>query len=161
MVGNMEPKLAALKAFLDELELPPAISTLQERKLIQKGVLLGQTLGGVDLGYSFSWYIRGPYSTQLAKSYYELDHALRVEPEEKRQLPESVRVRLQKVRPLLKVPKGVNLTQPDWLELLASVVYLERERGLDKSAIEKLVRKEKAHLADHLSNAYQALAMVA
>jgi hypothetical protein len=157
----MEPKLAALKALLDELDLPPAISTLQDRKLIQKGVLLGQTLGGVDLGYSYSWYIRGPYSTQLAKSYYELDHALRVEPDEKRQLPSSARVRLQKLRPLLKVPAGVDLTQPDWLELLASVVYLGRERGLDNKAIEALIRKEKAHLADHLSDAYQALAKAA
>src|SRR3712207_9330456 len=41
------------------------------RKRVQKAVYIGQ-LTGVDLGYRFSWYVKGPYSTALTRDYYDL-----------------------------------------------------------------------------------------
>ena len=34
----MEPKLVALKLFLDELEIPASIETIDDRKKVQKAV---------------------------------------------------------------------------------------------------------------------------
>jgi uncharacterized protein YwgA len=153
----MEPKLAALNSFLTELGVPPEVTRLDERKLIQKGVFLGQELGGVSLGYGFNWYIRGPYSPSLAKSYFSLAHALRVGNDDKRQLPGELREKLRSLSGLFQVPKGIPLSQADWLELLASIVFLRRIRRLKPADIEATIKTEKKHLAEYLPSAWESL----
>ena len=59
----MDAKLITLRLFLDALGQSVDIETVDDRKRVQKAVYLGQ-LSGVDLGYRFSWYVMGPYSTQ-------------------------------------------------------------------------------------------------
>ena len=71
----MERGRIALKLFWMNPGIPCDIDTLDDRKLIQKAVYLGQ-LSGVDLGYRFGWYIRGPYSTSLTRDYFSLAQAL-------------------------------------------------------------------------------------
>lgn len=47
---------------------------IEERKQFQKTVYLMQAFG-IKLGYDFSWYIEGPYSSALADVGYEIaDH---------------------------------------------------------------------------------------
>src|SRR5262245_31088985 len=71
----MEAKLEVLRLFLNALDVPSAIDTVNERKRVQKAVYLGQ-LSEIDLGYRFGWYIMGPYSTSLTQDYYQLSEAL-------------------------------------------------------------------------------------
>jgi hypothetical protein len=54
----MEKHQIALKLFLDELGVPIDTNNINDRKLAQKAVYLGQ-LSGVDLGYRFGWFSTG------------------------------------------------------------------------------------------------------
>ena len=65
----------------------------------------------------------GPYSPALTRDYYSLAEA---DESGNGQLvgkgfSESVRRRLQSVRPILQVPPEVPLPQEDWLELISSL----------------------------------------
>ena len=71
----MEQKLIALKMFLDALGVPETIDTIDDRKRVQKAVYLGQ-LSGIDLGYRFGWYLKGPYSPALTRDYFGLAEAI-------------------------------------------------------------------------------------
>src|SRR5579859_255616 len=129
---QMEARLIALKLFLDELEVPVTIDTIDDRKRVQKAVYLGQ-LAGVPLGYRFGWYKKGPYSPDLTKDYYGLADSIAMGDHEYqgKQLNQPFRDRLEPIRPLLCVPPGVNLAQEDWLELVASIHYLHKISKLD------------------------------
>ncbi|HZZ71301.1 MAG TPA: hypothetical protein VFE24_03555, partial [Pirellulales bacterium] len=61
----MNPNSIAIKLMLDELGIPETIATVDDRKRVQKAVYLGQR-AGMNLGYRFGWYVRGPYSSALA-----------------------------------------------------------------------------------------------
>ena len=120
----MKTKLIALKLFLEELGIPSDIDTVDERKRVQKSIYLGQ-IAGVDLGYHFGWYLKGPYSPELTKDYYDLDEALTEGDHEyqKKDLKEQLKEKLQAIQPIVTPPGDVSLNQEDWLELLASVHY--------------------------------------
>jgi len=126
----MENRLIALDLVLRELGIPLDISTLDDRKRVQKAVYLGQR-SGIDLGYRFGWYLLGPYSTDLTRDYFALSAALDDgEALPARVLRDETRKSLARVRPLMNVPEEVNLEQEDWLELLASLHYLQTISGL-------------------------------
>ena len=123
----MDSTLNVLKLFLDELGLGAEIGKLDDRILLQKAVYLGQ-LHGADLGYRYGWYLRGPYCPTLAADYYQLSEALQTESIDltDKRLHPVLREQAQKARPLLDLPDGVDLWRPEWLELLASVHFLQR-----------------------------------
>ena len=56
----MDATHIVLKLVVKELGEQGDIQTLEDRKIFQKAVYLGQ-LSGLDLGYRYSWYLRGPY----------------------------------------------------------------------------------------------------
>jgi hypothetical protein len=142
----VESNLLALKLVLNELGVEANIDTIDDRKRVQKAVYLAQ-LPGVDLGYRFGWYLRGPYSTDLTKDYYALAEATTTEggvPE--RHLSDAARQRLQQVKPLVPVPAGVDLPQEDWLELVSSVHFLRRVAKLDREHALQKLQTEKPRL---------------
>ncbi len=153
----MEPRLLALKALLAELKVPTAIGTIGERKRIQKAVYLAQR-SGVDLGYRFGWYVRGPYSPPLADTYYALADALaaETEPRETPQLHPMLKERLVQLPSVLAPPRGVALAPEDWLELLASWDYLLSVSGLDDNQATLRLEHEKPELAQHIDAARTA-----
>jgi hypothetical protein len=155
----MNPKLLALKLFLDELQVNAAIDTLDDRKRVQKATFLGQ-IAGADLGYRFGWYIRGPYSPELTRDYYALDELKssgeELNPENKI-LRRPMRERLEAVRPLLDKPDDFPLSQEDWLELVASYHYLRKINRLDHGGAAQVFGREKPHLTDYLDRAHAAL----
>ena len=114
----------ALKLFLDELGIDFDITTIDDRKRVQKAVYLGQ-LSGVDFGYRFGWYIRGPYSTSLTNDYFPLAESLASGDDdwEGKTLKKSVKAKLAGIKPLMDPPEGVDLPQEDWLELVALVGF--------------------------------------
>ncbi len=155
----MEPRLQALKALLDALGVGAEISTVADRKRIQKAVYLGQR-AGANLGYRFGWYVRGPYSPPLADAYYALANALAMgdEPPAELRLNPNLATPLKKLLPVLKPPEGITLSQEDWLELLASWDYLLAvSKATPEAAVEKL-KREKPLLAPMVENAVDARA---
>lgn len=140
----MDTRLVVLKLFLDELEVPSNITTVDDRKRIQKAVYLGQ-LSGANLSYHYSWYLKGPYSPALTKDYYNLAEALVSGDRsfEGKQLHASVKRKIEKIKPLMEVPENVDLRQEDWLELLSSLHYLFKVKSSDEEQVMRVLENEK------------------
>lgn len=154
----MEERLIVLKLVLDELGVDPTISNMPDRKRIQKAVYLAQR-SGLDLGYRFGWYIRGPYSPALARDYYELADGLRSTPAafDKFKLDERVKPRLDKVKTLMRPTESTELTQPNWLELVASLDYLRHVQGRPAREAKVALAGYKPQLSSHVDEAEGAL----
>jgi uncharacterized protein YwgA len=143
----MDTRLVALKLFLDELQIPTDIETVDDRKRVQKAVYLGQ-LSGIDLGYRFGWYLMGPYSPALTRDYYSLAEAIASGDRdyEDKELQRSVRDRLRTVLPLIEVPQDIALSQEDWLELVSSLHYLRKVRRCSDKEAKDILKEEKPRL---------------
>ncbi|WP_322073098.1 hypothetical protein [Burkholderia cepacia] len=144
----MESNLIALKLFLDEVGQQPTIASQDDRMALQKVVYLGQIFGA-DLGYRYSWYVRGPYSPNLTQDYYALNGALAAgdQSSQSRVLNDRLRGALQQARQLLSKPPHVQLTLPYWYELLASLDFLVRVSWKSIDEAKQIVRAQKPHLA--------------
>ncbi|MCW8138115.1 MAG: hypothetical protein KIT58_04350 [Planctomycetota bacterium] len=152
----MDSNLVALKLMLDSLQVDFDINEVEQRKLIQKAVYLGQR-AGVDLGYRFSWYLMGPYSSALTRDYYALDDSDKAEIGN-RSLVESARRKLDKVAPLMKgPPPDVSLSRSEWVELVASLDYLLTVSGYPFDKAVSVLRDEKRKLAPFAERAREAL----
>jgi hypothetical protein len=154
----MEPRYAALKLLLDELDVNARPRTFADRKGLQKAVYLGQR-AALDLGYRFGWYIKGPYSPGLASDSFALKESLDSGDRGWRKyvLDRTTSQRLRRLRTLLMPPRKLNLAQPDWMELVASVHYLRMVARKPASEARKVLRSEKPTLARFYPSAIQAL----
>ena len=154
----MTAKQIALKLILDELGVDHGIRELEDRKSIQKGIYMGQVVGA-DLAYNYGWYVKGPYSPQLARDYYDLNFAIETGDEDfkDRHLPPSVSEKLKKLKPLFEVPTDCPLRQDDWLEAIASYHFLRTASRLNDEQAAKRMNDEKPHLKDYVSLAKQKL----
>lgn len=155
MVDNAQ---LALKLTLDELDVEPRVSTVDERKTVQKAVYLGQ-VAGVDLGYRYNWYIMGPYSPSLTRDYFALSESIAAKDDlsDAYELQQAVKERLAQVKPLTKPPATVPLDRADWLELLASAHYLVSARRMSWSDATAYLQRKKPHVAPYADNAREAL----
>ncbi len=153
----MQPKLLVLKLILDELGVPTKIGTVADRVRIQKAIYLTQR-AGVDLGYGFGWYKRGPYSPRLATDYYRLQNELAMSPPAPDEKLVSAIVRaLDSIRPLLDVPKDVSLPDEKWLELIASLDYRRHTKKETLAEATAVIRDEKEDLAHFVPSANKRL----
>jgi uncharacterized protein YwgA len=154
----MDSRHVVLKLFVEELGQAAAIDNFEDRKTFQKAVYLGQ-VAGVDLGYRYSWYLKGPYSRGLARDYYELTEAIQVGERgfERRSLNPSVKARLRRIRPLFNVPANVQLSQADWLELLASWHYLRAISRLNDREARLIMDEKKPVLSRYIPAAQRSL----
>lgn len=140
----MDPKIEVLSLFLKELGEQSTIEGIDERMRLQKAVYVGQ-LFEVDLGYRFSWYVRGPYSTGLTQDYYKLAEMGAAAKSEKTLKP-AILERLARAKRFLEKPEDVNLSIPHWYELLASLHYLYKVSGLGSEKVRETIAKSKSHL---------------
>ncbi|QYK52436.1 MAG: hypothetical protein KF824_09215 [Fimbriimonadaceae bacterium] len=147
-------ELSLLKAVLDQLDMELKIESMSDRKLMQKAIYLTQR-SGADLGYRFGWYKKGPYCSALADVYYRLDK--NPNPTPQLRLSKSSNDLLKSVKDLLTVPEGVDLAQPEWAELVASVDYLKKISGLKETDASETLLAQKPHLASYENQAKTAL----
>lgn len=165
--GNcrMDKSLIALYLYLNELGIPPAIDTINDRKRVQKPIYLGQATGA-ELNYDFDWYVHGPYSTELTRDYYRLAEELpaRVQPTagdtqstDGPRLKDSIREPLKKLAPILQKPEGFGLDQADWMELLSSLHYLRTVDKLDPAEARRIISTQKPHLLQYVDQAERKL----
>lgn len=88
----------------------------------------------VDFGYRFSWYVKGPYSPPLATdafAYWE------------NSVKETVELtgNEQKTIQALQAHFGDELTQPDKLELYASLLFIKRNEQIALDDAETLASR--------------------
>ena len=151
----MNNKLLALKLVLEALGVGTNINTVEDRKEKQKAIYLAKVFG-IDLGYSYGWYVRGPYSPSLTNDYYELQSPTEVL---EGILREDIAARTQQINEtVINSPlKPNDLPQPDWLELLASWHYLTKisKYSVDRATAE--LQAKKPHVSNHVNIAQQII----
>ena len=113
----MDPRIVAglIKRVYNKFDM----DSFSNRLKLQKYIYLLQTFG-IDVGYSFSWYIYGPYSTQLTRTGFEAqEHFPNVEPLKlKNQQQEKVFIQFQEFIENHKEDDG-------WLEITSSIHFLK------------------------------------
>ena len=146
MGENVSNKLLALKLVLEALGVGTSIDDVNERKGKQKAIYLAKVLG-LNLGYSYGWYVRGPYSPSLTKDYYELDASSDTL---NGTLRPDIAATLQDIRTrYIESPeKPEEMSPNDWLELIASWHFL---RETSKKSVEEATETfnlQKPHLVE-------------
>lgn len=144
-------KLAAIGAILKELGIELSTSDMDARIKMQKAIYLAQ-VGGADLGYRFSWYVRGPYCSALADDYYK---ALALPDIHVYVANADLKGRLAKAKALIDA-KPPNAEDVDWLEATASLDYMKRIQKKNGD-LEEAFRIEKPHLAGLYASALASL----
>lgn len=110
------------------------------RLLLQKWVYLLQAFG-LFLGYRFKWYLYGPYSSELASDGFEISSLFHKIPKG-RFAKKTSEKRFSDFRSFL----DVGIDNPEWLELLASIHFLNKlYRSRNKEEIIKMVMKKQTY----------------
>ncbi|MCK5467385.1 MAG: hypothetical protein KAI99_02720 [Cyclobacteriaceae bacterium] len=108
------------------LGIEPVMEPFEKRILYQKIVYLLQS--SLSLGYGFTWYVRGPYSPHLTRVLFDIN------PETYSDSQNINFKNHEKIEQLLEDFKnklGDKLEDPIFLEVLASLHYLNKERESD------------------------------
>ena len=129
------------------------IDTIADRILLQKKIYLAQKIG-LPLGYGYSWYIHGPYSTDLTTVVYQ------IVPEG----TESIENRKFKER-YIKIIDKINALEDEihkrelqtdvisWYELIASIAYWITPDFSQKDEILKKMQSAKPQFSKGLVEA--------
>ena len=132
------------------------LDTIQDRILLQKKVYLAQDKG-LPLGYGYSWYIHGPYSTDLTSVAYQ------VIPEgfgsiEGNKLKEKYAAIVSKVNAIEDTveEQKLKIGVVQWYELVASIAYWSNLGITKKEAmIAKMEQSKPQFSSDQVEAAYE------
>ena len=100
--------------------------SFDERLICQKKIYLLQSLG-TNLGYTYNWYVRGPYSPALTTYIYANLDVLASSDFSDYKLAEIAERNIQCVNNL-ETGKRSDFTTASWYELLASLLYIHNNR---------------------------------
>ena len=105
-----------------------SINTFSDRLLLQKKIYLTQELN-IDMGYNFSWYLKGPYCSALTSTIYEMIPEFSENEFLEYELTPEASVVLDKVNQLefCAERSRTELEVAEWYELLASIEYLKNK----------------------------------
>ena len=117
------------------------MDTFDGRLGFQKTIHLLQSFG-IDLGYYYNWYLRGPYCPTLTKIGFELKGIIEKIP----RLPiefadKKNESRYTKFKAFMQDKKN----DPDQLEIASSICYLRNEAGMVKNEVLCLTEGKRAH----------------
>jgi uncharacterized protein YwgA len=116
------------------------LGTFKGRLVLQKTIYLLQSYG-LNLGYTFSWYIHGPYSPELAKTAFRLQKSFTQIPVTEFTEPQ-IEAKFSDFLGFL----GEEKTNGDWLEQLACTHFLKAiNPEEEKSEIIQKVLKHESH----------------
>ncbi len=135
----MEESTKKLIAYLNLLEVKIDSSSFESRIKAQKLAYIIQKIIGKQLYRDFNFYIRGPYSHVLAIEYFGSKEDF-VKGNSNYKLGKEENEELERVKPLLN-----SLSQTD-LEIVASLLFLRMERGMDENQAEIDLHERKPHL---------------
>ena len=132
-----------------------SLDNFEDRLKLQKLVYLARKMG-YNLGYSFSWYARGPYSPSLTRMLFSAnDHNLLVL-DEAHLNDEETKI-VYRLRKFLQD----DIEKPKMLELLASIWYFLREKSYTHNEKNKLidviVRKKSKYNREEVKKAFNRI----
>ena len=151
----MDKNHILLKLVLDKIGFGDIkIEDFTARKILQKKIYLLQLMG-IDLGYRYNWYLYGPYCPALADDTFTLRDEIRYYDEFKNyELNSKTNSKFKKLNKITIPPDTPETSEPEWLELVASLHYLKHIAywsGKDNPEFEEVFQKlgkSKPHLAD-------------
>jgi len=134
-----------------------SLETINDRILLQKKIYLAQDIG-LPLGYGYSWYIHGPYSTDLTTVAYQII------PEgfdsiEKNTFKEPYAKMISRVNELeAEIEKrSLQISTVQWYELIVLVAYWnKRSYKTEDSIIEKIKETKPQFSEDQIRAAFNA-----
>ena len=145
-----------LKLVLDKIGFGnlEEISNFTKRKILQKKVYLLQ-LTGLDLGYRYNWYLKGPYCPALADATFTLREEVKYDNEfDEYEFNSKTMSRFDTLDEIIALPDTLQTEESEWLELLASLHYLKHIAywsGKNDPQFEKVfekLSKSKPHFAE-------------
>lgn len=158
----MDRRQIAAILTLDKLGIEATLEDFPNRLSVQKATYLAQA-AGINLGYYYSWYLRGPYSPALTKDLYssrEFESEL-ASIKQRWALDTESNQRLDRLRPLVSRAAEAGSDQARRLELLASVHFLiDRAQVASRNAGEiagRLQQFGKNFSADEVDDALREL----
>jgi hypothetical protein len=116
-------------------------------------------VGGVEFGYRFNWYLYGPYSPALTRDYYKLSEEM-IEGDvqaDRAEVSDSEYAALRRLGKALAETKPRELSDEDWLVLLASLHFLRTSSRLPRDEAIKVLERQKEKLAPYSGEAENAL----
>jgi len=133
-LSKKESLIAFIKALRDNGILDFNIDNFNHRLKLQKYVFIARKFG-LDLGYKYNLYLRGPYSPLLAEDYYAI--------KEGEVTPKSIELDGRFVE-LIKNKSA------RWLELASTIIMIrDRYRISDPEGIISLMRITKPYATKH------------
>jgi len=95
----------------------------EDRIKFQKILFLAQHYD-IDFGYTFSWYLRGPYSKAAVKDGYSIQE--QIQNAGSLLSIQKTTISEEKVRKFVELIKPFS-DDPEWLEIASSIIYLKNE----------------------------------
>jgi hypothetical protein len=152
----MDTKQLVLKRTLETIKEKISVDDLNDRLRLQKAIYLIQA-AGADLGYRYSWYLKGPYSTALTQDYFAVAEQLKSPHIDERKLGQAFADKVIAAAKVLKKPPTITLETHFWYELIASIHFVMKEEKVKESDVFAIIQKRKAHLADFVVTGIQHL----
>ena len=126
-------------------DLDFGMGDFEHRLRVQKFVYLLQAFD-IYLGYDYSWYLRGPYCTQLATIGYALTKSYASIPYDENMAfsRPSVQERFERFKEFIRGRENDN----DFLEIAASLHILHKTSGMPRAAIVERVASKQGRFAE-------------
>ncbi len=151
----INPKIKRLAGLIKSLENAGVyefkINTFEDRLKLQKIVYIAKCFG-IDLGYSFNEYLRGPYSPELADDYYELSERWNTN-----EIESLKPISGENVRKLIEFIDGKSTSELEGIATgLMFLEILKRKGFTDRNALKKklavLIESRKPFLSDMVNS---------
>lgn len=155
-----------IKESLGESYINQYTSDFSTRLIVQKVLYLlthGKENPKLDLDYQWSFYIRGPYSSDIAHMLYHIN-ALEINMDESRvelkkedeKAIKHVKEVLNGLNDLLKKNEGTSISKEEFFELVATLTYIASQIGTDPEKLRQKLKDFKSDiekkLEEHLFN---------
>ena len=139
----MEKRQIGLKLAMDGVGLPVNVEGFDDRLILQKAIYLAQA-AGVNFGYHYRWYLRGPYCPAVADDGFAVSREIKsgYDDSQRWKLDEISSGKLEGIRKLI----GTRVATQELakkLELLASVHFLVDKKQVSRPDSELITKKLK------------------
>jgi len=124
--------LLEVRHILGNDEFKIRLNDFDSRLILQKTIYLAQTIFGIDLGYSFGWYIYGPYSPDLTYEAFRYPEVFDSIFEEKIELEDisDIKTKIYGLAKFLReCISATEISLPLLLEFVTSVIYRAKTYG--------------------------------
>jgi len=124
----MDKQQIAIKLIMDDLGWSFSMKEFKDRLVLQKAIYLIQE-AGFNLGYHFSWYLKGPYSSRLASDGFCIQNELHYGQDESQEyaIEPNSKKPIDRIRSFFQ-ERNEQLSLK--LELLASVHFLVKKKKI-------------------------------